>query len=382
MKKIFLLFFSVVSLTAFAQNSIHFQESNWKNILAQAKSENKIIFMDAYATWCGPCKMMAKNVFTDEAVVSYYEATFVNAKIDMENGEGPELAELYGVRAYPTLLFIDGNGELVHRAVGYHEAEQFIELGKTANDPSLRLSSLTKRYINGDREPEFLRAYANAAMNAMDPKAGQIAETYLATQSDWSTEENMQLILQTVSSTDSKMYDYLIENRAAFESYFGKDYVIGTVQNLIINSLAGNGSDEAVLNEVKKLYQQAYPEYADELYANFSMEYYQQTGNTAAFAQAAVEYVEAANEDPYTYNNIAWTFYESVDDPAMLKKAITWAEKSVKLMDAYFNNDTLAWLYYKSGKKGKAKKAAQKAIALAKQNGEDYSATQELLDMM
>ncbi|HMQ48464.1 MAG TPA: thioredoxin family protein [Saprospiraceae bacterium] len=382
MRPVILLLFSVFSIAAFAQNSIQFHESGWKAILAQAKAENKLIFMDAYASWCGPCKMMAKNVFTDEAVIDYYEASFVNAKIDMEKGEGPELAEMYSVRAYPTLLFINGNGELVHRAVGYHAAEQFIELGKTANDPSLQLSSLTKRYVNGERDPEFLRTYANAAMNAMDPKADQIAEAYLATQSDWNTEENMQMILQTVSSTDSKMYDYLIENRAAFESYFGKEYVIGTVQNLIISSLADKGSDDAILSEVKKLYQEAYPEYADELYANFSMEFYLQAGNTAAFAEAAVAYVEAAEEDPYTYNNIAWTFYESVEDPAMLKKAIGWAEKSVKLMDAYFNNDTLAWLNYKAGKKGKAKKAAQKAIALAKQNGEDYSATQELLDML
>lgn len=133
MRIAFLLALQVLTFGALlAQHGgMAFSESaSWKEILAEAKASNRVIFMDAYTTWCGPCKMMAKNVFTDETVGDFYNANFVNVKMDMEAGEGVALASEYSVRAYPTLLFIDGDGAIVHRAVGYHEAAAFVELGK------------------------------------------------------------------------------------------------------------------------------------------------------------------------------------------------------------------------------------------------------------
>lgn len=94
---------------------IKFEHGTWAEIKAKAKAENKIIFMDAFTTWCGPCKWMVKNVFTNDTVANYYNSTFVNAKIDMEAGEGKELAIQYSIQSYPSLLYIDSNGEIVHR---------------------------------------------------------------------------------------------------------------------------------------------------------------------------------------------------------------------------------------------------------------------------
>ena len=107
MKKISsLLIFSFVffSSTSFSQNrSIEFNHSAWSEILAQAKKENKMIYVDCYTSWCGPCKWMAKNVFTNDTVADFYNTNFINAKIDMEVGEGIELAKKYDIRAYPIM---------------------------------------------------------------------------------------------------------------------------------------------------------------------------------------------------------------------------------------------------------------------------------------
>ncbi|MCB0550429.1 MAG: thioredoxin fold domain-containing protein [Phaeodactylibacter sp.] len=371
----------IFTASLFAQEGIDFSKSNWKDILAKAKAEDKAIFMDAYTTWCGPCKMMSRQVFTDASVGTFYNENFINAKIDMEAGEGIELAELYEVRAYPTLLFIDGDGQLLHRAVGYHDAEQFVKLGRDALDPSSRLSTMSARFAEGDRNPEFLYRYALAAMNSMSPDAEAAVQTYLENKEDWSDVETMQLIFESAESADSKLFDYIIEKRAAFAELYGEYNVLGKLQQMIISSLDPSGTPEETLAKADAQFQKAFPEDAAMMSANFRMNYFRMLGQVDEFAETAINYYEKyGSESSMELNNIAWSFFENVEDQKMLEKAVKWAEKSVELEDAYYNNDTLASLYYKTGDKKKAKKAAEHAIELAKENGEDYSATKELLD--
>lgn len=112
--------------------SIAFDKSSWKGLLAKAKKENKLIFVDAYTTWCRPCIMMAKDIFTLDNVADFYNKNFINVSMDMEKGEGPGLAKKYEIKAYPTFLYVDGDGNLVHRDGGYQEASSFIQVGKDA----------------------------------------------------------------------------------------------------------------------------------------------------------------------------------------------------------------------------------------------------------
>jgi len=360
------------------QGGMKFTETAWSNLLAKAKANDQIIFMDAYTTWCGPCKMMSKNVFTDKEVGDYYNANFINVKMDMEAGEGIALATKYEVRAYPTLLFIDGDGAIVHRAVGYHEAAAFVELGKKAKDPTSRISGMKARYASGDRDPDFLQTYTQSLYNAMDSGFGDAADAYLSTQSDWNTTENLQFIFQYVESADSKLFDHLLKNKAAFEQSFGKEVVMGKVEQLIAQKVLG--SDQPDLKAADALYAKAYPEMAGEMSARFRMNYYQMTGDVDNFAKSSVAFFDKyPSKDMMQLNNAAWAFYESVTDKAMLKKAIGWAKASVKLDAQYFNSDTLAALYHKIGDKKKAKKAALAAIEIAKKNGEDYSGTEQFL---
>lgn len=111
---------------------IAFDKSSWKTLLAKAKKENKLIFIDAYTQWCRPCIQMAKDVFTLDNVADFYNENFINVSMDMEKGEGPELGKKYKVQAYPAFLFINGDGKLVHRDGGYQEAPEFIAVGKAA----------------------------------------------------------------------------------------------------------------------------------------------------------------------------------------------------------------------------------------------------------
>lgn len=127
------LFFSFSTLAQHSKSTtgIKFTESSWKEILKKAKAEKKLIFMDAYTTWCGPCKMLQSRVFPDKTLGEFFNQNFVNAAIDMETDEGVRLSSIYEVQGYPSLFFIDPNtGKVVKMFLGYTEINQLLDAGK------------------------------------------------------------------------------------------------------------------------------------------------------------------------------------------------------------------------------------------------------------
>jgi thioredoxin 1 len=113
---------------------IAFVTPSWKETIARAKKENKLVFLDAYASWCGSCKLLKKRTFPDEKTGKYFNEHFISVAIDMEKGDGPALARQYGVDAYPTLIITDTAGKPVSSVKGYMEPGDLIDFGKNALD--------------------------------------------------------------------------------------------------------------------------------------------------------------------------------------------------------------------------------------------------------
>ena len=87
-------------------------------ILEMASSKNKLVFVDFYTTWCLPCKLMDEDVFTDKAVSALMNDNFISYKVNAEKDNGPNLALLYQVNVFPTLLFLDKDGKVLVRKEG------------------------------------------------------------------------------------------------------------------------------------------------------------------------------------------------------------------------------------------------------------------------
>lgn len=134
MKKILLLlYFFTGFITLVSAQGISFEPGSWEQVVDKARKENKLIFLDIYTVWCGPCRKMDKNIFPDAQVGAYYNQNFISYKLDAEKGEGPGIASRYGVRAYPYNLYIDPYTlKIVYKSIGYVGTEAFISNGREA----------------------------------------------------------------------------------------------------------------------------------------------------------------------------------------------------------------------------------------------------------
>lgn len=113
--------------------AIHFADISLADALSESRETHKPVFLNAYASWCGYCKKMQRNVYTDPGVKAYMEEHFINLSIDMEKGEGPELARKYGVAVYPTFLILDEDGSLIKSNGGYLTVNEFLIFVKHLN---------------------------------------------------------------------------------------------------------------------------------------------------------------------------------------------------------------------------------------------------------
>jgi thioredoxin-related protein len=385
--RIFLLFSFLCAAVVGNAQGIDFFHGTWQEALDKAKAENRYIFVDAFTTWCGPCKKMSRETFPDASVGSYFNKNFINVKLDMEDGgDGSAVAEQFAVNSFPTYLFLSPDGQLAYRSVGYMVPEDFVALGKEVFVEAPKMARLTKAYTAGDRTPEVLYGYAKGLKKMNDERSVQVAEEYLDAQKNWSDPQAIELIVDNFGDADHRAFQYAHAHKNEFVGVVGEevfdDFVSTAVTQACIALYSQNG--KLPEKEGKALFAKYLPERGEKLFYFFRVQLYNYAEDWNNYPSAAVDYVAKYPQemDAATYNAFAWTFYEQVEDQAMLEKALEWVLASIKLEKGYFNMDTAAALYYKLGNKGKAKKYAQEAIKLGKSEGEDVSGTESLLEQI
>ncbi len=215
-----LLFFFFLSSKGVFSQKVKFETAAWSKILEKSKKENKPIFVDFYATWCGPCKELEKNVYTDKKVGKYMNKQFVNVKIDAENQE-PDLVKQAGVDSYPTLIYYNSSGEEILRFVGYRDSEEFLEEAAQALEESKlpTLANLEKSYLNGDRSEELLENYLKKRLrqNPQRVDNGEILDAYFTKKNNQINDNIKVLFMDNLRSVRFKSPGYAFLEKNANE---------------------------------------------------------------------------------------------------------------------------------------------------------------------
>lgn len=125
--KSMLLFLLLACAGTAAQAQVRFETKSTDAVREMAVKQGKPVFIDLYATWCPPCRLMEREVFSRKDVGEFMEKRFVAAKYDVDKTTGRELMQRYGTGAIPLYLVFDTDGELLGRIEGASDAEAFMD---------------------------------------------------------------------------------------------------------------------------------------------------------------------------------------------------------------------------------------------------------------
>ena len=382
-KKTFSVLLSCLSLGLYAQG-IAFQTLDLEQALVMAKEQNKYIFVDIYATWCGPCKWMDKNVFKHESLNPLYQDKFIALKIDGEKGQGPKLVEQFQVPGYPTMIFLSPQGEEVYRLVGARPLDEFLAESNKALDPANQLHKLRERFEKGERDPSFLRDYMTTLLSAGDQLSlKKVSETYWAAQSkeQYTNPEHFNLVLRTVHDYHSPVFQAYVAQRKTLNS-LPKDelnFYFNYVVHIYIESIVETGSSlelDKASKQLKADWGKESAKYIADLKHHFYM------GDSKQGFKHTKYYLDNYADDPEELNSIAWFYYENETDVKRLKAALSWTNRALKQSDAWHILDTKAHLLFALDRKAEAKQAAEQAIKQAEALGQDPQDTRKLLERL
>jgi thioredoxin-related protein len=388
-----LLVISILASAAKASNSIKVDSINpnirfvqgvpWSKIIEVAKHESKYIFVDCYASWCGPCKHMDRDIFTNENVATIYNKRFICVKMQMDKSnhddeatqnsyvDAKSLMDNYGIKAYPTFLYFDQNGNIVKKSIGAMDVDGFIGLAADALNPNKNYSSLLRQFKAGKWEMAEMVYLAEAATSMGDTaEASIIAEAYMIKLqgNNLYTKDNIQFMGQFTKSSKEAGFDFFFRHADTVNKIMGDDtYSQSIVHRIILSEMVvpelkdtslvtnSDANWSRVFNNISKTYGDYYAErVVTAARCDWAGEHKRWDEWSKYFTLFQDKFGTKANSGhwvAFSLNNNAWSVFTYSSSVPALMDALTWSEKAV-LMDPQSNwIDTYANLLYKLGQK-------------------------------
>lgn len=393
-KSILILLLTIPLVNVFGQeNGIRFEHGNtWKQIQAKAKAENKYIMVDCYTTWCMPCKVMSKKVFTQQKVSEYYNKNFINVKIQLDTtskddkevklwyADANKIATEAEVAKYPTYLFFNPEGKLVGQTSGLMEADAFIEAGHNALNPELQYPELVKRYHADPSDKTVIKLLAFKSKDAADePLATEVGEKYLAYDKELSKDQVKYILAYTGSSSDQG-FKLAQEHAAEIDKISGSDKAEELTDGIIMQEeimpLLGQYPDPKSINwqEVTQKVQAKYPQNAKSAVLSTKVSAVMMLPDAKdrdeLFSEIKKESAGMPAENWAKVLNKLCMSLIAIKDKPLANQLVTWSQEAANIKGttqgtSYTSHHLYALALYKAGKKSEAITAEKTALKIA-----------------
>ncbi|MDB5144544.1 MAG: hypothetical protein JWQ66_3257 [Mucilaginibacter sp.] len=262
-----LLLFVVLTVRGqlFAQDTgVHFETNlSWQQLQEKAKSEHKYLFVDCDASWCGPCRKMDEETYPDETLGKTMNAQFISVKYQLDKtlhdeqdikrnyADAGMLDKSYQVNSFPTFLFFNPEGKLIHRAQGFHDAKSFTTIVVAATNPNRQFYTLLEKYPTGKLTFDEQRNLAIAA-NSLDSVsiAKKVTFAYLQVLPPDSvyTKLNVNFLSKVSESSVDPGFAFFLHHDTEINKLMGFSYASNLVDKIIIAEDIGPQSHPDKLN--------------------------------------------------------------------------------------------------------------------------------------
>ncbi len=368
----FLVFCFAISFSLIGQEKLQLNKEGLQLAIQKAKEEHKTVFFMAYASWCSHCQNMKEKVFADPAVASYYNQHFICTGDDMEVREGIKIREKYKVKSFPTFLFIDSSGTLIYRMVGEYAAPEFLEHGKSAENPQKQLPFLKKQFesdvANGENCYEYLKALRRGQMDYND-----IAKKYFATQSEAQllTEVNWKIFANGITDIGSREFQFVLKHQKEYAALTSIErverkiaaMVKDVLTPLVISKNSTNYFSSRKYCENTNLFK------VDSILFTTDILFYEKSEDWVSYNKTTSALTDTFVLDNYSQLKlIASNYYVHNLDNSQLAKAAKWASRSLSLHEDYGTCVLTANLYRKVNDNTNALLMAKRAKEIAAKN--------------
>ncbi|MEL7162692.1 MAG: thioredoxin family protein, partial [Bacteroidota bacterium] len=386
---LFYLLFLLANTAANAQSTtgLLVVDQDYQAALRLAKQEQKLVFVDFYTDWCGPCKQLDKYVFADDSLGNVLGEHVVLLKYNAEKDSAFHLTKKYHVNSYPTGMVLSQDGKVVARQSGF-SGEDRRSLGASVFSFVVRADSLNTAgdYASGysttidpDVYPDFYVDYIDDEdadvdlaeinaflLNADDP----YGEAYFATL--------MYFAMEASDSVASKVLD----NRKEYAQRYGVDQLDVLTKSLVMGKFdrAVEQQNQTAFDEAVRLARKHLPkEFVDFVLPQFEMRWLEAQGKWGEIFNR-YEAMKADGKMSNGYiNHVSWGAYVNCDDEQVLRKFSGWMKEIVTEKPKFDYLDTYAFLLYKSGNKAEAKTVAERAIMVGEAEDRSVTELRELL---
>ena len=375
----------ISSLHMSAQKKLDFDESGYQSVLARSKKEKKPIFYMMYATWCAHCNKMKSEVFTDTLVINFMNKNFVCAWQDVEKGEGDFFRKKFGIRFYPTFLFLNEDGKELYNTSGEFTAATFVVEAQNSLTKEKQLTYLEEQFLTDVSNSDKCLAYLTALNKGRDRNLlSPIAHQYLATQPDDKlvSANNWKIIANGVTNPQSREFQYVLNHQKEFESVASAKRVQRKIENIVVELLtpALDYKDTITYNKKRLIAKTIQTAKNDSLVNSFDLQIAERTSNWKKYKQITMASVDKYYaKDVKTLKDVASNYLKNINDSVALNTAIGWAKQAVTMVETYDNQILLARLYQKNKK---FKEAIQYATAAKNKNGSIGFSTKEADELL
>lgn len=398
--------FSLLLSSGYSQGVKFEKGLTWQQIKEKAKMERKYIFVDCFATWCGPCKQMDKEVYSSEKVGAFLNNKFISIKLQMDTTKqdneevknwypfAVSFSKQFKVTGFPTYLFFSPDGNIVNKQFGYYKVDDFITIAGNTLNPDKQYYTLLENYQKGRKNYAVMDTLALKAMYLGDIDiANTIARDYINNylttlpEKELYTKDNITFISNFINSKEKYFNLFHLHRDKIDEAMNQKRYAQKVIDLSIYSDLVFPIFERSDIkntqpdwDEISKIIKMNYTE--DDAERNVlaaKLKWYPYKQNWPAYCETMIELVNKYKailtwEELNTY---AWDIFLYSNDQAQLNIALNWSTRSIELslpadsVVTPYLMDTKANILYKLGKYNEAIEQEKKALVLATERKND-----------